>query len=101
LFFGCFQVLKKRSKEVQKEMQQNKKKNRRKEDKDDRAAEEVLSGDVEWEVYFNKASFFLSMKYVEAGLEAVQQALLALERDTQMAKKKYSSSNVLKCYKTR
>ena len=41
------------------------------------------------------------MKYVEAGLEAVQQALLALERDTQMAKKKYSSSNVLKCYKTR
>ena len=39
-------------------MQQNKKKNRRKEDKDDRAAEEVLSGDVEWEVYFNKVRQF-------------------------------------------
>ena len=41
------------------------------------------------------------MKYVEAGLEAIQQALLALERDTQMAKKKYNSSDVLKCYKIR
>ena len=65
---------------------------------------------MEWETYFNKvwqfklhiltiifqACFFLSMKYVEAGLEAIQQALLALERDTQMAKKKYNASDVLK-----
>ena len=48
------QVLKKRTKEVRQEEQRNKKKNRHKEKKEDKAPDEVLSGEVEWEVYFNK-----------------------------------------------
>lgn len=41
------------------------------------------------------------MKYLDGGLEAIQQALLALERDTQCADKDYQYTNVLKCFKVR
>jgi hypothetical protein len=49
-----WQVLKKRNKEVRKEEQKHRKANRHREDKIEKAAEEVMSGEIEWEVYYSK-----------------------------------------------
>jgi hypothetical protein len=48
-----------------------------------------------------QAVFYMTQQYVEPGLDAINQAMLALERDTEIAEKNYLYKDVLRCFKVR